>query len=125
MKRQHLYALDISQPGNELRALRDVLGVISQAGRQHKADPNRFPESGQAPGEIERWPIVLASQVAMLFRIPGLNTQQHQIDLSQLFIRQAFAEKAVGLHRGVNPHCLRGREKSDGKTVLHQRLAAA
>src|SRR5262245_1536230 len=61
----------------------------------------------------------------MSFRVPGLDVQQHQIDLLQLVVAQTLAQETIRVERGVNAQLASRGEKSYGKTVLHQRLATA
>src|SRR6185369_9286907 len=61
----------------------------------------------------------------MALSIPRFDIQQHEIDVSKLFIRQPFTQTSIRIERRVNSHSLRRAQESHDETVLHERLAAA
>ena len=54
VERQHLDALDVAEPGGELRRLRQVVQVVGQPRHQHEADPDRLAARREPARERER-----------------------------------------------------------------------
>src|ERR1700755_717602 len=108
MKGQHVHALYVAKSGVELRDVRDVFGVVAPSRRQHVAKPDRPLARGQPAREVERRADLLSREMQVAQLAPGLDVEQHEVYLLQLLVREAFAEVAVGVERGVYARLLRG-----------------
>src|SRR6516165_8346309 len=125
VKRQHLDTLDVTELRGERGDLRDVGGVIGQAGDQHEPHPYRQPAIGEAARELERRLVVTTGERPVALAVPGLYAEQHQIDVIQVAVGELLAQKPVGLDGSVYAHRLGARQHLHDEAALHQWLAAA
>ena len=124
MEGQHFHPFHILHRRDEARHLRDVLGIVGEAGHQHEAYPDRLSHGGKALGEAERRLQFDARHPAIGVRIAALDVEQHQIDILEVVVIGAVAEEARCVEGGVQAHLLRRGEDAAGEAELHQRLAA-
>src|SRR5215475_1013978 len=61
----------------------------------------------------------------MPLAVPGLDTEQYQVDVVEIRVGELRTEKAVGLDRRVYGHGLRAGEHLHDEAPLHQRFATA
>src|SRR6516162_1751869 len=99
VERQHLDALCVAELRHEFRDLRDVGRIISESRDQHEANPDRELPGGESACELQRRLVVTAGERPVSVPIPGLDTQQHQIDVVEIRVGELGAEKAIGLDR--------------------------
>jgi len=125
VKRQHVDALDVAQAGCEAGDPRDVLGVVCQARHQNESKPDGPFAWRQPPREVKCRRVIHDGQLAMAFRIPCLDVEEHEIERVQLGVGDAVAVVAVRIERRVDAHGLRGRQELYREAMLHQRFSAA
>src|SRR5262249_45216664 len=117
--------LDAAEARREARGLADVFHIIGQARYQDITNPDLTPAGPETAREAVDRRDIHARQVAMAFGIPGLEVQQHYIDLLEILVGEALAEIPVSVERRVDPHRLCRGEQLHDEAMLHQGLAAA
>src|SRR6266550_4795112 len=125
MKGQDIDSIHVPQAATESRNLGNISSIVCQPRHQHEAQPNRPLASGQTTCEIQDWANLHPGNLAVAFRIPALNIQQHQVDALQLCVGEAGSEAAVSVQSGMNSQFLRGCKQLHGKPVLHEGFASA
>ena len=98
--------------------------IVGQARHQHKADPDRLADRRQPLGEFNSRANVLTHGSAIGRRIPGLEVEQHEVDLAEIVVIGPRAEKTRRVQCGVKPHALGGCKKAFCEMHLHQWLSA-
>src|SRR2546423_1797328 len=118
MKGQDIDSIHVTQAATEFRNLGNVSSIVCKPGHQHEAQPNRPLASGQTTCEIQDWANLHPGNLAVAFRIPALNIQQHQVDALNLCGGGAFSGAAVSARGGMNSQCWRGCKQLHGNPFL-------
>src|SRR5262249_4756964 len=122
---QHLDTLHVAELSRKGCDLSDVVQVIRQARNQHEAHPDGEIAGSEAPRQLEGRCVIAPGECTVPFTVPGLDTQQYQIDVVEIRVGELCTEKAVGLDRRVYPDGLRAGEHLHDEAPLHQRFATA
>lgn len=91
MEWQNVDSCQVAEAGCEMCDPADALPVTGEAGYQHKADPNRFPEGRESARKLQHWPNLCTRKATVTFFVAALDVEQNKVYLFQLCIRDAAA----------------------------------
>src|SRR5262249_25061963 len=121
---QDLDQFDVAQGRHETGDGPDVGGIVGEAGYQDVADPDRLADRREPLGETQRRCEVGTGDTTVCVWVARFDVEQNQVDLLEIGIIRAGAEKARRIKRGVQAEPLRGREYTSREAALNKGLAA-